>query len=119
APRASPRRPTCVAENDVTRALLGEHWRGAARGHESCAFVFVGTGIGAAVLIEAVLLHGNHDMAGEIAVMCMGPEFVDRDFGGRGCLETLAGLDALKARWPDRVASGPERWSSALAGAGG
>jgi len=82
-------RTTVVVENDVNLALLGEHWRGAARGHESCAFVFVGTGIGAAVLIDGVLLHGHHDMAGEIAVMCMGPEFVDRDFGGRGCLETL------------------------------
>jgi glucokinase len=107
-------RTTVVVENDVNLALLGEHWRGAARGHESCAFVFVGTGIGAAVLIDGVLLHGHHDMAGEIAVMCMGPEFVDRDFGGRGCLETLAGLDALKARWPDGVPSDPERWIPSL-----
>jgi glucokinase len=107
-------RTTVVVENDVNLALLGEHWRGAARGHQTCAFVFVGTGIGAALLIDGVLLHGHHDMAGEIAVMCMGPQFVDRDFGGRGCLETLAGLDALKTRWPAGVPRDPEQWIPAL-----
>jgi predicted NBD/HSP70 family sugar kinase len=74
----------------------------------------VGTGIGAALLIDGVLLHGHHDMAGEIAVMCMGPQFVDCDFGGRGCLETLAGLDALKARWPAGAPRDPEQWIPAL-----
>jgi glucokinase len=107
-------RTTVLVENDVNLALLGEHWRGAARGHETCAFVFVGTGIGAAVLIDGVLLHGHHDMAGEIAVMCMGPQFVDQDFGGRGCLETLAGLDAVKSRWPSGVRRDPDRWIAAL-----
>jgi glucokinase len=91
--------PTLV-ENDVNLALIGEHWQGAARGHETCAFVFVGTGIGAAVLIDGALLRGHHFMAGEIAVMCMGREYLDVDFGPHGCLETLAGLQALARRCP-------------------
>src|SRR5438034_1402375 len=41
-----------VVENDVNLAVLGEHWRGAARGHDTCAFIFVGTGIGAGILID-------------------------------------------------------------------
>ena len=36
-----------LVENDVNLAVLGEHWRGAAAGHDTCAFIFVGTGIGA------------------------------------------------------------------------
>jgi predicted NBD/HSP70 family sugar kinase len=99
-----------VVENDVNLALLGEQWRGAARGHDTCAFVFVGTGLGAAFLINGQLHHGDHYMAGEIGAMCMGPEFVDVDFGSRGCLETLAGMEALRARWPDAEREDPAHW---------
>jgi predicted NBD/HSP70 family sugar kinase len=99
-----------VVENDVNLALLGERWRGAAKGHDTCAFIFVGTGLGAAVLINGRLHHGHHYMAGEIGVMCMAPEYVTVDFGSRGCLETLAGLDALRARWPDAEREDPAHW---------
>jgi glucokinase len=94
-----------TVENDVNLAILGEHWRGAARGHDTCAFITVGTGIGAGVIVNGELYHGRHFMAGEIALMCMGPQYVATDFGARGCLETLAGLKAIAARWsqPDRV----------------
>ena len=80
-------------------AVVGERWRGAARGHDTCAFITVGTGIGAGVVVNGELYHGRRFMAGEIALMCMGPQFVDTDFGARGCLETLAGLKAIAARW--------------------
>jgi len=96
--------PTIV-ENDVNLAILGERWRGAARGHDTCAFITVGTGIGAGVIVNGELYHGRHFMAGEIALMCMGPQYVSTDFGARGCLETLTGLKAIATRWskPDRV----------------
>src|SRR6266540_7120097 len=101
---------TVFVENDVNLALLGERWRGAARGHDTFAFIFVGTGLGAAFLINGRLHHGHHYMAGEIGVMCMGTQYVDADFGTRGCLETLAGLDALRARWPDAAREDPAHW---------
>ncbi|HET6899283.1 MAG TPA: ROK family protein [Vicinamibacteria bacterium] len=103
-----------VVENDVNLAVIGEHWRGAARGHDTCAFLFVGTGIGAGVLIDGELHRGRHFMAGEIAVMCMGPQYVDVDFGSRGCLETLAGLQSLAARWPRGGHGDPARWMAEL-----
>jgi glucokinase len=103
-----------LVENDVNLALLGEHWRGAARGHDTCAFIFVGTGIGAAFLIDGGVHRGHHFMAGEIAVMCMGPQFVEQDFGARGCLEVLAGLEALAARWPRAAGRDPASWMSEL-----
>ena len=98
-----------LVENDVNLALLGEHWKGAARGHDTCAFLFVGTGIGAAVLIDGKLHRGHHFMAGEIAVMCMAPEYVHVSYGTHGCLETLAGLHALAARWP-QAQGDPDSW---------
>jgi len=103
-----------LIENDVNLALLGEHWQGAARGHDTCAFIFVGTGIGSAILIDGLLHHGHHYTAGEIGLMCMAPEYAGRDFGSRGCLEVLAGLDALRERWPMATKEDPGRWFKAL-----
>jgi glucokinase len=91
-----------VLENDVNLAILGEHWKGAARGHDTCAFLSFGTGIGAGIMVNGHLHHGHHFLAGEIGLMCMGPQYVAMDFRARGCLETLTGLGALKAQWhPD------------------
>jgi glucokinase len=101
-------------ENDVNLAVLGEHWRGAARGHDTCAFVFVGTGIGAGILIGGELHRGHHYMAGEIGVMCMGPQYVDADYGERGCFETLAGLHGLAERWPQASREDPAGWVAGL-----
>jgi len=106
-----------LVENDVNLAILGEHWRGAARGHDTCAFIFVGTGIGAAVLIDGQLHRGHHFMAGEIGFMCMGPQFVDADFGEHGCLETVAGLHALAAKVPKAAEEDPATWISNVADA--
>ena len=97
-------------ENDVNLAVLGEHWQGAARGHDTCAYVDVGTGIGAGLLIEGRLHRGHHLMAGEIAFMCMAPHHAGQDFGQHGCLETLAGFEALAARWPRGALGDPDRW---------
>ena len=103
-----------LIENDVNLALLGEHWQGAARGHDTCAFIFVGTGIGSAILIDGLLHHGHHYTAGEIGLMCMAPEYIGRDFGSRGCFEMLAGLDALRERWRQAAKEDPSRWFKAL-----
>ena len=106
--------PLVVVENDVNLAILGERWKGAARGHDTCAFVHLGTGIGAGIVVKGELHRGRHFLAGEIALMCMGPQFVDQDFGARGCLETLASLRALAGRWPRGGGADPERWVADL-----
>jgi predicted NBD/HSP70 family sugar kinase len=103
-----------LPENDVNLAVLGEHWRGAARGHNTCAFLFVGTGIGAGILIDGAVHEGHHYMAGEVAVMSMGPQYLDRDFSSRGCFETVAALDAVAAAWPHARDRDPAGWLAAL-----
>jgi predicted NBD/HSP70 family sugar kinase len=108
-----------LVENDVNLAVLGEHWRGVARGHDTCVFVFVGTGIGAGILIQGQLHRGRHVMAGEIATMCMGREYLGQEFGFRGCFESLAGLEALAARWPSGARGDPARWLAELYAAAG
>ena len=101
-----------VVENDVNLAVLGEHWKGAARGYDSCVFLTFGTGIGAGILVNGVLHHGHHALAGEIGLMCMGPQYANVDYGARGCLETLAGLGAVKVRW--RPPEGAADWLAEL-----
>jgi glucokinase len=108
-----------VVENDVNLAILGERWRGAAKGHETCAFISIGTGIGAGIVVKGELHHGDHCVAGEIALMCMGPQYVETDFGSRGCFETLAGLKALAERWSGKGAVPQDGWVRALFDAAG
>jgi glucokinase len=103
-----------VVENDVNLAILGERWRGAAHGHDTCAFLTFGTGIGAGIVVEGKLHRGHHFLSGEIGLMCAGPQYVDQDFGPRGCLETLAGLRSLAARWPRSARGDPEGWVAEL-----
>jgi glucokinase len=102
-----------VVENDVNLAVLGEHWKGAARGYDTCAFLSFGTGIGAGILVNGRLHHGDHFLAGEIGLMSMGAQFVDMDFGTRGCLETLTGLAAIREQWQG-AQRGEADWLEAL-----
>ena len=96
--------PTIV-ENDVNLAILGERWRGAAKGHHTCVYITAGTGIGAGIIVDDALHRGHHFMAGEIAFMCMGAEYIDA--GAVRCLESLASLKALAERSPRRARVDP------------
>ena len=58
-----------LIDNDVNLALLAEVGLGSARGKENVAFVALGTGIGAALMINGHLLRGAHGGAGEIGYM--------------------------------------------------
>jgi predicted NBD/HSP70 family sugar kinase len=103
-----------VVENDVKLAVLGEHWRGAAQGHDTCVFISLGVGIGAGILIGGELHRGHHSLAGEIAVMCMASEYLAGDFGTRGCLETLVGFDTILRRWRPEASGDLEDQARAL-----
>src|SRR5207302_3417584 len=53
-------------ENDINLAALGERWRGIARGVDDFAFLSVGTGMGAGIVLRGELHRGHHGAAGEI-----------------------------------------------------
>jgi predicted NBD/HSP70 family sugar kinase len=53
-------------QNDINLAAVGERWRGVGRGVENFAFVSVGTGLGAGLVIAGELVAGHHGAAGEI-----------------------------------------------------
>ena len=53
-------------DNDINLAALGEHWRGVARGVDDFAFLSVGTGLGAGLVLNGELHRGNRGTAGEL-----------------------------------------------------
>jgi predicted NBD/HSP70 family sugar kinase len=59
-------------ENDINLAALGEQWRGVARGVEDFAFLSVGTGLGAGVVLHGQLHRGRHGAAGEVDFVAAG-----------------------------------------------
>jgi predicted NBD/HSP70 family sugar kinase len=59
-------RAPVTLENDVNLAALGEQRRGVARGVDDFAFLLVGAGLGAAVVLGGTLHRGRHGAAGEL-----------------------------------------------------
>lgn len=53
-----------VVESDRNAAILGESWRGAARGKSDAIVLIIGTGIGAGILSGGRLIRGAHELAG-------------------------------------------------------
>jgi predicted NBD/HSP70 family sugar kinase len=53
-------------ENDINLAALGEQWRGVASGVDDFAFLSIGTGLGAGLVLRGELHRGHHGAAGEV-----------------------------------------------------
>jgi predicted NBD/HSP70 family sugar kinase len=53
-------------DNDINLAALGERWRGVARGVDDFAFLSVGTGLGAGLVLRGELHRGHRGTAGEL-----------------------------------------------------
>lgn len=100
-----------VVDNDANCATVAEHRAGAAIGVEHAVLVTLGTGIGAGVVVDGVLLRGHAGFAGEPGHMVVDPSGPPCPCGRRGCWERFAsgsGLgrlarDAAEAGRADRV----------------
>ncbi|HZC69153.1 MAG TPA: ROK family transcriptional regulator [Jatrophihabitans sp.] len=82
-------------DNSANLAALGEAVWGAARGCRHVAYVQVGTGIGAGLLLEGRVYRGVYGTVGEIGHIVTDPGGALCRCGSRGCLETVAGLESL------------------------
>lgn len=60
-----------VVESDRTCYILGEVWRGNARGARNAIFVAVGTGIGAGILADGHIIRGHQDIAGAVGWLAL------------------------------------------------
>ena len=84
-----------VVENDANATALAEHLWGAGNGCREMAFLTMGTGIGAGLILNGALYRGRHDLAGEVGHATVFPDGPTCPCGKRGCLEALASGTAI------------------------
>ncbi len=90
-------------ENDLNCAALGAaHLSGRLDG--DLAFLALGTGLAAGLLLDGTLRRGAHRAAGEIGHLVYIPGGRPCPCGQRGCLERYASGSAVAAQWPARGA---------------
>jgi len=94
-------------ENDASLGALGEWMWGAGRGAQDLAYLKLATGIGAGLIVRGRPYGGSGGTAGEIGHTIIAPDGPICRCGNRGCLETLAGSDAILGSLRYRPAATP------------
>ena len=79
-----------VVENDANCAVLGEVWRGAARGCDDVLLLTLGTGVGTGAIVGGRLLRGARGLGPEGGHIALYPGGRRCGCGQRGCLEAYA-----------------------------
>lgn len=92
---------TAVVGHDVRTASIAEGLMGAARGSNDYLLVTLGTGIGAAVVLQGTPYLGVHGSAGEFGHIVIQPGGPTCSCGRHGCLETLASASAVVQHYRD------------------
>ena len=81
--------------NDSELGALGEWAAGAGRGEQNLAYIKIGTGIGAGLLLEGQIYRGVTGSAGEIGHLTIEENGPLCACGNHGCLEAIAGGRAI------------------------
>lgn len=100
--------------NDAELGALGEWAYGAGRGERHLAYIKVGTGIGAGLLLEGRIYRGATGCAGEIGHITILDHGPLCSCGNRGCLEAMAGGEAIARKGREAVLSGRRTQLSAI-----
>lgn len=102
--------------NDAHAALLGEVWRGAARGARNAVLLTLGTGVGGAALVDGRLLRGAIGRAGHLGHISLDPDGPPDICGTPGSLEWAIGNATLRERSQGRFATTHDLIRAAEAG---
>lgn len=106
--------PDAVLRVDSDRAayILGETWRGAARGARDAIYLGVGTGIGAGILVDGRVVRGHGDIAGAIGWLALERPY-RAEWGPHGCFEHQASGPGL-VRVAHELMDADSRYTGAL-----
>ena len=105
-------------ENDCNVCTLGVHGVELEGKPQSLVGIFVGTGIGAGIIIQGRLFGGFNRTAGEIGHMVLEVEGPKCGCGNRGCFEALASRTAIFRRLSDAIRDGTKSQLTELLGPG-
>ncbi len=86
-----------LLENDATAAAIGEYWSGPIETSTCFAALYMGTGIGAGIMVNGDVYRGASGNTGEVGHVCIDIDGPDCWCGGQGCVEALAGPAAVVA----------------------
>jgi len=100
--------------NDAELGALGEWAAGAGRGERNLAYIKVGSGIGAGLLIDGQIYRGVTGSAGEIGHLTIDENGPVCNCGNSGCLEAFAGGHALAAQAQEAIRKGQRTQLSAI-----
>lgn len=92
--------------NDANFGALGEWAYGAGRGEENLAYIKVGSGVGAGLLLNGQMYRGTTGCAGEIGHITIRDDGPRCSCGSFGCLESMAGGNAVAQRAREAVNAG-------------
>jgi glucokinase len=81
-------------DSDRACYILGETWKGNARGCKDAIYLSVGTGIGAGILVNGEVLRGSHDIAGCAGWMTIERPF-KKEYATCGCFEYFASGEGI------------------------
>ncbi|KAB8163048.1 ROK family protein [Streptomyces sp. 3MP-14] len=84
-----------TVHNEASLGGLAELWSRTEPAADSFVYVSAQIGIGASVVVDGQLLGGAHGFGGELGHVPVRPEGPVCGCGGRGCLETYAGEEAV------------------------
>lgn len=86
-----------TVRNITQAAAVAEGRLGAARGVRSFAWVYVGTGVGAALVVDGRVLYGKNGFSGELGHCAVNGNPAPCGCGRTGCIETVASGTAIEA----------------------
>ncbi|MEV0294968.1 ROK family protein [Nocardia sp. NPDC050710] len=98
-----------ILEHDANAAVWAEYRFGAAAGGHNVVLVAIGTGIGAALLIDGQLYRGTHGVAPELGHLQVVPEGRACPCGKHGCWERYCSGTALADTAIELLATDPVR----------
>ncbi|HHV61945.1 MAG TPA: ROK family protein [Firmicutes bacterium] len=85
-------------ENATGAAALGENWFGAGADFEDMIYIWLGSVVGAAIIIHGALHHGSRGSAGELGHTVITNEKIKCRCGRYGCVESLISKPAIYHR---------------------
>ncbi len=88
-----------IMENDVNLAVIGEHWVGCGADIDDLAYIALGTGIGAGIMVGGALVHGCANAAGEIGFLPIGADPFEPESRRAGALERVTATAGMLARY--------------------